>query len=59
MHPTPNRPGFPEWLAARLGTRQWCVARKSKRLVEKGYTVFLSQRTYSQYVLVFNMEQTP
>lgn len=36
-----------EWLAARLGTRKWVLARRSPRLVAKGYTVFISRKHWA------------
>ncbi len=42
-------PNFLDWLAARLGTRQWVVAaRLTDRLRAKGYDLALSQKLYTE-----------
>jgi len=41
-------PNFSDWLAERLGTRQWVVApRLSPYLRSKGYNLALSQKRYA------------
>jgi hypothetical protein len=42
-------PEWLDWLAGRLGTRQWVVApRLTDRLRSKGYTLAVSQKRYSE-----------
>ncbi|MCX7898519.1 MAG: hypothetical protein N2444_00250 [Methylocystis sp.] len=38
---------FTDWLARRLGTSKWVVARKSPRLAER-HEIFLSNQDYSK-----------
>jgi hypothetical protein len=44
------------WLKTKLGTDMWVVARKSMRLVDQGYTVFLSQKRWNQLVEEYTKE---
>lgn len=40
---------FADWLAEKLGTRQWVVAsRLTERLRAKGYTLALSRERFSE-----------
>lgn len=42
-------PGFLDWLADKLGTRNWCVAQRySDSLRRRGYTVAVSSARYAR-----------
>lgn len=47
---------FAGWLALHLGTSKWVVARRSKRLVEKGYEQFLTQKRFTALKRYFEKE---
>lgn len=45
---TPAPPSFTDWLALRVGTRRWCVARRlTARLREKGYRKAIPASRYA------------
>lgn len=48
--------GFTDWLANQIGTSKWMVGRKSKKRLEKGYEIFLTQRRFTALKRHFEKE---
>lgn len=45
-----------EWLAAKLGTRKWCIAaRLTDRLRHKGYEKAITQKAYDAFAVEFGI----
>lgn len=49
--------GFREWLIKKLGTQKWVIARKSPKLIDKGYDCFLSRERYKTLYGEYKMDR--
>lgn len=47
---------FVDWLANQIGSHKWVVARKSKKRIEQGYELFLTQRRFTALKRHFEKE---